>query len=843
MSAAGSTKRPLDEEAYGRWGMIVSPPVLTPDGKRVLHLRADCHGRRDLHVRDLESGGEAVMEDVREAHPDPSGRFVVALLDGSPDADEAAADELLVLDFASGNRTRITGVEAFEVVPAYLVYLRPDATLVVREIESGDERTFDRVVKHVISGDGKRLLYREAGDPGVALRVDLGSGDSRRVLETKTRPLAMALDRAGNQAAFYVEGDGSPDACELLTWHGDDEPAAQRRDVLGGLPHGWHVVPAGPPWFSASGRRLWVTVAPVAETPPKHAAEIWRWDDPLLPSERLRELQDGLPAYRLVLHLPEWRAVLLESPDLPDVDLDDDGDGTFAVGADGLPYRREAGWEEPARRDHYLVDVRDGSRTLLRRDACSDVELSPEQGHALWWNAIDRAWYATDLETMRARNLTGDLPSAFHDEDWDRPGPPDPYGVAGWIDGDRRVLLYDRYDLWTFDPAGEAKPRNLTAGEGRRREVRFRRADHGAIGGRLLLHGFDEGTKSSGFYRQDLEATGPPVSLIEADRELKLIAVAGSAAEPRCLFTRQSVTEFPDLWIADGDFRQAHRISETNPQQADYNWATAELVEWTQPDGSPGCGVLYKPEDFAAGTRYPLVVFCYARWSDSVHHHFTPPPLPQPVINPLVYASGGYLVLVPDIRFRIGTPGRSAFDAVTSGVRHLVDAGLVDERRIGGGSHSWGGYEMAFIATRSEMFRAISAGAPVANMTSSYGEIRSRTGRSRMFEYEQAQSRIGETLWQAPEAYIENSPIFAVDRIRTPLLILHNENDGAVPQSEGLQLFLGMRRLGKPAWLVSYPGEGHLLGDPRNRLDWDRRLRQFFDHYLMDAPEPDWIRA
>ena len=200
------------------------------------------------------------------------------------------------------------------------------------------------------------------------------------------------------------------------------------------------------------------------------------------------------------------------------------------------------------------------------------------------------------------------------------------------------------------------------------------------------------------------------------------------------------------------------------------------------------------------------------------------------------------LVFVPDVHYRVGYPGPSALDYVTTGVQSLVAKGFVDEKRIGIQGHSWGGYQVAYIVTKTNMFRAAEAGAIVANMVSAYGGIRWESGLARMFQYEKDQSRLGVTLWEKPDLYLKNSPIFEADKINTPLLLLHNDADGAVPWYQGIEMYLALRRLNKPSWMLNYNGEPHWPLKRENRIDFQTRMMQFFDHYLKDAPAPVWMK-
>lgn len=308
----------------------------------------------------------------------------------------------------------------------------------------------------------------------------------------------------------------------------------------------------------------------------------------------------------------------------------------------------------------------------------------------------------------------------------------------------------------------------------------------------------------------------------------------------RVIFTRSTFQMCPDLWHSDMDFKKIHRLSDMNPQQEDFAWGTTELVRWKSKDDQKLDGLLYKPDGFDPSKKYPLMVYFYERNSDNLHRYYAPA-AGRSIINFSFYVSRGYVVFVPDIPYTTGEPGQSAANAILPGVESLVGQGFVDEEKIGMQGHSWGGYQTAYLVTQTDMFACAESGAPVSNMTSAYGGIRWGSGMSRMFQYERTQSRIGEDLWAARDKYIRNSPVFYADKINTPLLILHNDKDGAVPWYQGIELFVALRRLEKPAWMLNYNGNPHWVMGQRNRRDFAIRMQQFFDHYLMNAPEPEWM--
>lgn len=405
-------------------------------------------------------------------------------------------------------------------------------------------------------------------------------------------------------------------------------------------------------------------------------------------------------------------------------------------------------------------------------------------------------------------------------------------------------LIYDRYDVWELDLATPGEPRNVTDFVGRRQRVRLRvvdldpDSDTVPIDEPLLLSAFEEETKASGFYTDRVDGLAPPDELVMTDHRFGRPVRADDAGV--LMFTRESVADFPNLWVSSPGIADMRQISDANPQQAEYRWATAELVQARSIDGRMLEGLLYKPDDFDPERQYPMMVYFYERNADGLHAHH--PPIPhRSVIRPTFYASRGYLVFIPNIVYETGYPGESALKCVIPGVLDLVAQGFVDPGAIGVQGHSWGGYQIAYLVTKTNLFRAAAGGAPVSNMTSAYGGIRWASGMSRMFQYKRTQSRLGASLWEAPLRYLENSPVFWADKVETPLMMMHNDHDGAVPWYQGIEMFVALRRLGKPAWLVNYNDEPHWPTTYANKRDWNIRMQQFFDHYLTGAPAPRWL--
>lgn len=410
-----------------------------------------------------------------------------------------------------------------------------------------------------------------------------------------------------------------------------------------------------------------------------------------------------------------------------------------------------------------------------------------------------------DTRTGLKINLTAEMEEVFHNDELDMPMHATHFGNLGWSENGHRVYLNSKYDVWSVDAAGVEPPVCLTLGKGKQEQIRFRYIKSSESQRYYreeeldYFTAFSPITKQAGYYKRDSGGFFPLVYTAHAYPKIHF-----SKDKKRCLFRRQSFTEYPNFYVAGTDFKDVVRISNGAPQQGEYNWGTSRLVEW---------------QDFDSTRAYPMIVYFYEKKSNELHKYHIPAPIGT-VVNWSFCTSNGYIVFIPDITFTPGEPGESSYNAVVSGVKHLVDTRpFVDGKRIGLNGHSWGGYQSAYLITRTNLFKAAVSGAPVVNMVSGYGGIRWGTGKSRMFQYEQSQSRI-----------------------ETPVLILHNDKDGSVMWEQGIEFFMAMRRLGKPAWLLNYSGADHKLTDWKQRLDYSRKVMEYYDYYLKGGPQPLWIK-
>ncbi len=726
--------------------------------------------------------------------------------------------------------------------------------LIVRNLATGEDTTIALVNEFAWSRDGKYLAYAvsspKAEEDGAFVR-DMSTGAVTALHKGKGNYKSFAFDEAGRQLAFLsdqAEYDKDVSPYRLYYWKAGEAAAAELVSATTpGVPADMVVSDDFAPRFSDDGQRLTLGTAPA---PPKPrdpdakapiAVDLWHYKDPMLqPMQQVRANQERNRNYRAVVHLADKRFVQLAAKDLPDVDVDP-YDPSHALGTSSLPYQQEISWDATYS-DVFLVDLKTGARTKLLEHAGGGATRSPGGKYVLYFDRDQAQWFTYRVADGARANLTEKLPVKFVQEDHDTPNQPGPYGSAGWTANDGSVLLYDRYDIWEIKPDGTGA-RMITNGEGRKQglEFRYRRLDPEQrtvpSNAPLLLAATDERTKASGFYRVPFTGAAAPAKLVMLDKAFGAPTKARNG--DRLVFTVSRFDEFPDLWVSDTNFAKMERISNANPQQEEYNWGKAELIDYINADGKKLRGVLIKPEDFDPSKKYPLMVYIYEQLTDGLHSYRRPNPGHS--INVSRYVSNGYVVLLPDIIYETGFPGEAAEKCVIPAVNTVVAMNFIDPKRIGIQGHSWGGYQITHLITRTNIFRAVQGGASVANMISAYGGIRWGTGMSRAFQYEKTQSRIGAPPWDEPLKFIENSPIFWVEKVQTPYLTMHNDADDAVPWYQAIEFFNALRRLGKEAYFFNYNGEFHGLRNRDNQKHYTVHLDEYFDHFLKGAPKPDWM--
>lgn len=770
-------------------------------------------------------------------------------------------DELVIRNLKSGSEWTIDSLKGYRLAEEgeWLAYqrTRKDSSLVVASLDGTKKYVLPSASVYGFAKEKAALYFvtkdTVKGKPGMYVwRAE--APQPVLVKEGKGVFVQPAFDKAGNKLAFLYTDNKKEKDYTLSLWI--SENGGESRELINrttvGLPNGWVLSPNQPLNFSDDASRLFLGTAPtplqkdttiLAENRPN--VQVWNWDEPVQYTvQNYNVKRDLKKSYAAVYWMNNNKLIQISDEELPNSQLPVKGMGDWAIISTSKPYSVSSMWEGRTRSDYYKVSLATGERTLIAKADYTSYRLSPAAKYASSYSQTDSCWYAINLADNRKIRLTTPQSFPAWDEESDYPDYPRPHGSAGWTKDDSAILIYDRYDIWSFDPEGKKAPVKLTK-NGRDSKVAYRRInldreqEYVDLSKPVMMAGFNEKDKTTGIYRAKLSASENPTLLVGGSYNFGNVVKAKGA--DKYIYTRENYEVFPDIWATDASFKKSVQLTQGIRQQEPYIWGTAELISWTSLDGKALEGVIYKPANFDPNKKYPMIVNFYERNSETLHAYHMPE-AHRSTIDYSMYLSNGYIVFNPDVRYRDGYPGESCYNCVMPGISEVLSRGYVDAKRIGAQGHSWGGYQVAYLATRTGLFAAIESGAPVVNMFSAYGGIRWGSGLARSFQYEHTQSRLGATPWSDPRRYYENSPLFLMDKVVTPILIMHNDQDGHVPWYQGIEYFVALKRLGKPAWMLNYTGEPHWPTKTPNKLDFQIRMKQFFDHFLKGEPMPKWMK-
>ncbi len=596
--------------------------------------------------------------------------------------------------------------------------------------------------------------------------------------------------------------------------------------------------------------------------------DIWTsFDERVQSLQMMRADQDRNFTFRQAFDASALKFVRLADDTMRDLDVA--ADGRWAVGRDTRAYISDY---KPAAADIYRVDTSTGERTLMLKGqqiGSGVFGMSPDGHYYLYWK--DLKIQAYDLDAGTTRTLAAASAVSFVDPDYDHPGPKPSLGIAGYTSDSKSVIVNQKYDLWQVPLDGSA-PRSLTNGLGTKNEVRFRyvRTERepgapgapggpGGGGGRgggagaqratidlakpVLLSAFGEWTKKAGFYEL---ANGQVRELVFDDAWFGTPVRAAKA--DKYLFTRETFAECPNLRVSGLDFKDIKKISDANPQQAEYRWGHRILFEFKNRDGLRLQGILGLPDDYKPGEKRPMMVNFYEKNSQNLNRYTAPSYLTGFGSSPIQAISEGYITMLPDIHFRVGASHTDMIECVEAATRRVIELGYADPKHIGINGHSYGGEGTALIGVRSKLFAAAADGSGVTDLFFDFNinwgwqyQVMTGTGQNQMQYYLDGQAREGASPWQNPKMYADESALYHVPECITPFLLYHGTADSTVSFNNGMAFYNALRFNNKSVILLAYPNEGHGLTGLANRKDLTIRFFQFFNHYLKDAPAPEWM--
>lgn len=617
---------------------------------------------------------------------------------------------------------------------------------------------------------------------------------------------------------------------------------------------GWKISQYQKPVFSDNGQRLFFGLQvdkPLVEKDTtildeeKANVDVWSWNDKRIqPEQKSNAKKIKEKSYLSVYHIKTKKFVQLADEKIDGITLDKKGNLLTAIGSSDIEYRASRSYAYPWPNDIYSVNISDGSRKLIVKGIAGRVKLSPKGNYATYFDRADSSWYNADLKKGKLYKLTSNTEERkFYNEDNDIPSLPPPSGQPYWSEDEKFLVINDNYDLWKIKPKGSRRNTNITNEYGFKNKVQFsyspveKKQEYLKTDKDIVVKAFNKKNKDYGYYLADFKKNDPKKIF---EKPVMVSKLMKAKDVDNYIFMQESFYDSPNLFVANASDWKINKVSDTNPQQKNYKWGSVDMISWKSYTGKELDGLMYYPENFDSTKKYPVIIYFYEIYTDRKNKYYAPSPS-RSIVNFTYLASNDYLVFVPDIKYEVGQPGQDAFDAVMAGVDKIETLDYVDSKNMAIQGQSWGGYQVAYLVTQTNRFKCAMAGAPVSNMTSAYGGIRWKSGLSREFQYERTQSRLGTDLWSDTDRYLANSPLFMAPKVETPLLMMHNDNDGAVPYYQGIEYFMALRRLNKPVWLLVYNKESHNLKYRKNMKDLTVRMYQFFDYYLKDKPAPKWL--
>jgi dipeptidyl aminopeptidase/acylaminoacyl peptidase len=566
---------------------------------------------------------------------------------------------------------------------------------------------------------------------------------------------------------------------------------------------------------------------------------IWHWLDKRLQSmQQVQAGRDKKFNYLCIYHIKEKKFLRLADDELRSVNVAPKH--RWAIGRDNREYELSGNLEGRRYQDIYVVDLKTGSRKLALKKCRWFFTTSPDGTHFLYYQ--DGHYYTYEMATGKKYNITKDVPTSFINEEDDHNVIKPPIRTRfGWVKDGVSVLLYDNWDVWNV-PVHGGKGTNLTV-RGKKEGIRYRsrfRLDPEEKGidlkKPLYISTYGEWTKKGGVARIDKGKPGAKMLLWDDAS----FSIRKAEKADVYFYTRQTYKDYSDYWVTDKSLKKGKKITEANPQQKEFLWSDGSiLIDYKSDKGDKLQGALFLPANYEKGKSYPTIVYIYEKVSQGLNRYYAPS---ARGFNKTVYTSRGYAVLMPDIVYKMNDPGMSSVWCVLPAIKAAVATGVVDKDRIGIHGHSWGGYQSSFLVTQTDIFKACVTGAPLTNMISMYSSIYWNSGSANQPIFESSQGRFTGGYWENIEAYTRNSPVYYAENVKTPLIILHNDKDGAVDWNQGIEYFNTLRRLGKSVVMLQYKGENHGLRKPANQKDYNTRMREFFDHHLRGKPAPKWLK-
>jgi dipeptidyl aminopeptidase/acylaminoacyl peptidase len=872
LSASALAQKPaLDTNAIRKWPSVANPAI-TNDGNYALYtINNHPFESRTLVIQSTNSTWKKEFEGVsQECFTNDSKTLIFR-----------KGDTLNFLHLGTDKWSYVVNVNSYKQPihgkREWLAYQLKNASreLVLRNLITGQEHHYIDVTDWSFDDSGRSVLLKTEHlmDNILTYRLQwLNLSDANMLLIWHSLDLSLvtrySFDAIGKQLTFIVQKKvGNSIQNTLWYYHiGMDKAVMHVDDYTPGIDSRLSIN-NDIPKFSKNGQWIYFSLKQTEISKPKTNAvkiDVWSYQDKELQSVQLKNPKSR--TFQAVVSIKNNKVIRLEHENEKSTLTELDNIIIINDNEFGDPSNVEPWWNKSFPKSYYLLSLNDGSKKFLTKVENPEFAFSPKGRYIVYYDRRQNNYFSYDVVKGKTNNISRDIPTLLTYEKSDKFDNNDysTVGIAGWFAEDSALLVYDNYDIWQVNSAGDKSAINVTNNYGTKHRIKLRlvlKSEHNTSrkiidpNEPLLITAFSTINKNNGFFKKSINKRGDPELLTMGPYNLFRLQSQQSSINTTLtqyyplivkakesdiwIVRRMSTNEAPNFFITN-DFKHYTPLSNIQPQKK-FTWLTAELIKWKQLDKSLSHGILYKPENFDPKKKYPLIIHYYEIMSDKLFDFLTPEFI-QGDINIPWLVSQGYLIFTPDIQYTVGKPGQSAYNSVVSAAKYLSRMSYIDAKKIGLQGHSFGGFQTNYLITHSNLFAAAVEGAGVVNSISRYGSINGASGASSNLMYETGQGRMGATLWERPDCYIENSPILKADKVTTPLLIMHNKNDMNVPWSQAVELFTALRRLRKKVWMLQYDDEGHTLYKDSNvAKDYTIRLTQFFDYYLKGLLPPQWM--
>ncbi|MBC9931759.1 alpha/beta hydrolase family protein [Chitinophaga qingshengii] len=828
----------------------IRTPIISDNGMVISYMIYNKpKGRSTICVKKVNDGGEKSIVDGFNQKLTPDGEYFLCQL---------PASRLMVVNVSGFKEEIIDSISRYDIFrdrgEDWMVFLKTGGGLYLRKLKGRNVRVFPEAVDYWLSGSGNFAAVKYKYDSSTysikVVSLDyLGETEIYRGKE----PIKCIMDNNANQILFTVKDDNEDVALSsrILYYNRKINKTEEKRISKMEIDSDKFFYDIDR--FSADGSFVFCTIRKKKMEKKDGSAKVDVWSSAAV-KLKSEDIYDKVHSqnynFNGIWYLNE--GIVRQIQDEGESQVSPYESNISQLVYKSIANRSEWNWNESAIYSCSLIDFKKGSKKVILappdRNAYSCI-LSPLGRWVIYFDADSDSYFSYNVLTQERRNITAGVSAKWTTFDKDDI----PFakfiniGIAGFDSTESMVYIYDQYDIYEVDLTNSSPPHNVTGGNGKLQNIVFRFAfpPPSWEGNKILLTAFNRVTKEDGFYYLLKDKHNAVKKLImspemftgpeESKYVNRFMPIKAKAADV-FLVQRMDASNAPNFYLTK-DFIKYKPISNVHPEKS-FNWLTTELVTFRTDDHREAQGILYKPEDFDPQKKYPVIIYYYEKISECLHL-FQDAGASRGPINIPFFVSNGFLVFTPDIQFKIGYPGRSSFDVVMGAARVLSKYPYIDSTKIALQGHSFGGFQTNYIITHTNRFAAACSAAGFTNFVSAYGSIIGG-GLSRQGQYELYRDRIGTTLWKRPDLYLENSPVMKIDKIQTPLLIMHNKEDDDVPFTQGVELFTGLRRLGKTAYMLQYNGCGHsVYGDAS--IDYTNRLLEFFNYYLKGDKLPSWM--